>query len=890
VKRALDAAPDKLTDLADQTKFPHTRTLYIETMHELHYNRKAVLSMFEETFSNGFNQLLGIDPESKKSSAKSVDTSHIFKASDLEERLALETMNSKAKTRGELSLHSVVRSLNGLLGDDWVQNHTNPIDPEFIITSWLSAIHVMQLQPKGNLAMYALLDTKVLHHLPAIYEKVNSFLAKLTKESEGMIKQSRSDMGETTDYEQDFGDIDNVDEMPDYSSFSSYESREVDSQVDTVAPLLSTTETSVHLQDELHTDALITLLDKLQRDRDLDDGNFYDSSYLMDFRDLLKSFKAIPEGVITPGTVGQINDDVIDMTALMFSFIMEDIHLPDDIRYHISRLQIPYLKLALQDKSFFINKDHAARKLLNDLSQAINRWDPTHKGGLDLLLTETMSVIDRIIEEYHTDPRIFALIGEEFNQFLSGDEHVDKEMLSRQKDTAPKIDKADNARLFVEATLDEICQDKRIPPVVNQILDDFWSKVLFLEYLKGGQDSQSYKEFVETAEMLVDSVQAKDSGSKRKEMAKQLPVIIKRLKTGFETISIASYDSIDIFRELQECHLLVLKERPETEIDEDFEVTEEEYEEFKQDENVIKDWNRGELENALLEENIERSMGYSESDEHAFDGNKNIITAKKDVVGDASVIKAAREREIIDSELKEARDAYELALKEHQQKKVEEGGIDDSGDENSEDVDDFMVQFFQDPKFIENQYNNVRDLSSDNDSSIDAEPEGQDAEDEVFQALGDDETEDFVEEISITSMPEDPLAEGLSSADGEQSDSLSNDELNSRAHGALNEEFGLLGDDKVAELVERLKVGLWVDLHQADGNLIRAKIMAIVPSVGKYIFGDRSGKKLTDFNRQSLAEALRNGVIRVNEDDNVFDKTLESVISNLRVMKKAEDD
>ncbi len=890
VKRALEAAPEQLTDLAEQTKFPHTRTQYIETIHDLQYNRKAITGKFEETYSHAFDQLIGVDPDAQQSESGNVDTSGLFKASDLEEKLALETMSSKAKTRSELPLHSVIRSLNGLLGDDWVQNHSNPVDPEHILTSWMAAVHVMQLQPKGNLAMYAILDTKVLYHLPAIFEKINSFLAKLTKECEGAIKRSNPGAGAIVDYEKDFGDIDNVTEMPDYSSFSSYESGEVPGKSDTGNIQTSTSGTTRPVKNELYTEELIKLLNKLQRDRELDKSEFYDSSYLMDFKDLLKAFNAVPEGVITAGTIGRINDDVVDMTSLMFSFIMEDIRLPDDIRYHISRLQITYLKLGLQDKSIFINKKHPARKLLNDLVQAINRWDPAHTGGLDLLLTKTVSMIDKIIDEYHRDPRVFSLIREEFNQFLSGDEHVDEEMQSHQKTTASKTEKADNARLYVESTLNELCQDKRIPPVVNQILDEFWSKVLFLEYLKAGQDGSNYNEFIETATMLVDSVQAKNTGKKRKAMAKLLPVIIKRLKTGFETISITSYDSVDIFRELQECHMLVLKERPETEAEEDFEVTDEAYEEFKQDNNIIKDWNRNEMENALLEENIERSMQYSDSDSHAFDENKNIITEKKNVVADAAVIKASREREIIDNELKEARDAYELALKEHQQKKAESGELNSTSDGKSEDADDFMMQFFQDPQFIENQYNNIRDLSSEKDRSNNMESEDQYVDDNFFQALdGDDKPEDADEEITITSLPQDTMTNRLGVANTEYDKLHPNDDLNSRAHGALNEEFDALDDDNVAEIIERLKVGFWVDLYQADGTMVRAKIMAIIPTVGKYILGDRSGKKLRDINRQNLAEALKTGIIRINEEDNAYDTNLESVISNLRVMKKAED-
>ena len=116
------------------------------------------------------------------------------------------------------------------------------------------------------------------------------------------------------------------------------------------------------------------------------------------------------------------------------------------------------------------------------------------------------------------------------------------------------------------------------------------------------------------------------------------------------------------------------------------------------------------------------------------------------------------------------------------------------------------------------------------------------------------------------------------------------EELDGRAQGALTEEFSDLGDEQVTELIDRLRVGLWVDVYSANGNKVRAKIMAIVPSVGKYIFGDRGGRKLGDYNKQSLADALRTGQLRVSDEDNVFDKTLESVIANLRVMKKAEDD
>ena len=39
-----------------------------------------------------------------------------------------------------------------------------------------------------------------------------------------------------------------------------------------------------------------------------------------------------------------------------------------------------------------------------------------------------------------------------------------------------------------------------------------------------------------------------------------------------------------------------------------------------------------------------------------------------------------------------------------------------------------------------------------------------------------------------------------------------------------------------------LKVGIWVDLYQHEGRKVRAKIMAIVRTVGKYIFGGKNSR------------------------------------------------
>ncbi|MBT8450064.1 MAG: DUF1631 domain-containing protein, partial [Gammaproteobacteria bacterium] len=429
------------------------------------------------------------------------------------------------------------------------------------------------------------------------------------------------------------------------------------------------------------------------------------------------------------------------------------------------------------------------------------------------------------------------------------------------------------------------------------------------------------QEFIKTSEMLVASVQPKYTEVERKEMAKQLPVIVKRLKAGFSEIGVVSFESVDLFRELQQCHMEVLKEHPENQPIQEFEVDEDEYTSFREDQEASAFvWDREAIEASMLEDNIERSMSMSDSDPSAFDDNPNIIRRnKRSDVDDASVSSADRERQIIDDELREARDAYESALQDHKDKKALESG-------NTPEEEDFMAMFFEDPDFEKKQLSS-KDKNNDEYDDIEIIEESEPSDDlDTREDIGiytneidiselgglsdlddDDELQnnDYLEVGSVVDTDEQndsddvgisvELEPGRSKPTPEPEPEPKSKEqlvIQKRAHGALDKEEGMshLEDKVVEELIERLKVGLWIDLYHADGEKVRAKIMAIVPTVGKYIFGDRSGRKIADFNRQNLYDAIQTGRIKLDEIDTAYDKTLESVIANLRVMKKAEDD
>jgi hypothetical protein len=91
--------------------------------------------------------------------------------------------------------------------------------------------------------------------------------------------------------------------------------------------------------------------------------------------------------------------------------------------------------------------------------------------------------------------------------------------------------------------------------------------------------------------------------------------------------------------------------------------------------------------------------------------------------------------------------------------------------------------------------------------------------------------------------------------------------------------------DELVSRIQTLRVGNWVDFRQDDGRIVRCRLAAVINGIGKYIFVNRSGIKVVEFNSNELEAALIDQSIALIDDDRLFDRALESVISNLRDMK-----
>lgn len=277
-------------------------------------------------------------------------------------------------------------------------------------------------------------------------------------------------------------------------------------------------------------------------------------------RNALLSMPQIGQAASGKVAIGRSDDDTIDVISMLFEFILDDPGLSDAMRALLARLQIPMLKVAILDKSFFSRKDHPARRLLNAMAQAAIGWTEESGRSGDGLYAHIESAVGRILTKFDDDLTLFDELYEQFAAFLEREQrgaHVAEER-------AAQVTQGKEA--LVEAkrhVADEIghCLSNygAVPDVVQNLVRDGWNDVLLLIYLRKGRESEEWTDAVNLMDRLVWSVMPKPSHSERQELLRSIPELLKALRAGLAGISYNQHKMTRAFKGLQARHLACLR-------------------------------------------------------------------------------------------------------------------------------------------------------------------------------------------------------------------------------------------------------------------------------------------------------------------------------------------
>ncbi|MFD1215003.1 DUF1631 domain-containing protein [Microbulbifer celer] len=471
----------------------------------------------------------------------SADNLSLVHNDELEQLVAVDTMVANARRDFSEPLTEIALRLNTLLSVK-VYDKNNPLGPDAICDAFIEAARPLDLHIRARLTLLKKFEQQVMLNLGPFYDQCNEFfiekgvLPSLKQQRRAARQQRQAPprpqsgiSGSTPAGDAPMQPSGNVPQ----GSASGYGHGLVPLTAG-MAPMPA--------QD------LLSHLGELQ--------SLAPQEYVDDGTQLLNVNSLLQQRLVEArqsASLAKVDSDIIKLVEMLFSFILEDRNLAEPIKTQLGRMQLPLLKVAIADKSFFSKGGHPARKLLNELADACTGWQAKDSYESDPLFKKVSEVVAQVLAEFDQDIHVFSTLLESFRGFIERERKRAQKLEKRIIDEADGRAKTQAARARVAAVMDALSAERDLPPVVSEWLEKVWSNMLFLTCIKEGTESEAWSRDVRTARDLVWSVHAPMPDS-RQQLLGLLPALQERLRAGVEAVSLNSFDARRMFTGLKDVY------------------------------------------------------------------------------------------------------------------------------------------------------------------------------------------------------------------------------------------------------------------------------------------------------------------------------------------------
>ncbi len=529
-KQVFAKVDDSLFAMAEKAHGQDEQDGLFQALRLLRVERRRVVDRFAEALDQGFQvREVSADEEDPYSA----DNLSLVHNDDLEQLVAVDTMVANAKRDFAEPLTEISLRLNTLLSVK-IYDKNNPLGPDAICDAFVEASRSLDLHIRARLTLLKKFEQLVMLNLGKIYDQCNDlFIEKGVLPSLKQQRRAARQQRPASRPQQPAGSS---------APQSGYAESQSGGYAGHGLMPLGSGAAPMPPQD------LLSHLGALQ--------SHLPQSYGEGEVQLLNVNSMLQERLVEvrqSAALAKMDSDIIKLVEMLFSFILEDRNLAEPVKSQLGRLQLPLLKVAIADKSFFSKGGHPARKLLNELADACTGWQAKDNYEKDPLYKKISEVVGRVLAEFDQDINIFSALLDSFRDFIERERKRAQRLEQRIVDEADGKAKTKAARARVAAVMDALMAERDLPPVVSEWLEKVWANMLFLTCIKEGTESESWSRDVRTARDLVWSVHAPMPES-RKQLLGLLPTLQGRLKAGVEAVSLNTFEARRMFAGLKEIY------------------------------------------------------------------------------------------------------------------------------------------------------------------------------------------------------------------------------------------------------------------------------------------------------------------------------------------------
>jgi hypothetical protein len=253
---------------------------------------------------------------------------------------------------------------------------------------------------------------------------------------------------------------------------------------------------------------------------------------------------------------------VIDIVATLFDQVLSDPKVPPQMARQIGRLQLPVLRVALRDQSFFHSRKHPVRRLVNRMASLAVAFDQLDDGPGRECIQIVTELVREIVEGDFDRLDLYESKLADLETFVAS--QTAREVEENAAVAALLSGKEADLRVqqrYMQKVRSELA-DLEAPAFLKEFLAQIWTQVQVMVAARHGPDSDKAVRMRNASHQLVLSVQPKGHPSLRQDFLRQLPQLMKDLHEGLDLIQWAAEAKEGFFAQLLPLHAEALKAPP----------------------------------------------------------------------------------------------------------------------------------------------------------------------------------------------------------------------------------------------------------------------------------------------------------------------------------------
>ncbi|WP_158238754.1 DUF1631 family protein [Roseateles chitinivorans] len=258
-------------------------------------------------------------------------------------------------------------------------------------------------------------------------------------------------------------------------------------------------------------------------------------------------------------TNGSLDHMVIDVVAGLFDQILSDAKLPPLMAQQIARLQLPVLRAALGDRSFFSSRRHPVRRLVNRIATLAAAYDDFTEDPGKSFLALVRELVQDVVSGDFDRMDLYESKLVQLEHFI---EDQTSEALKAQGDAAALLERKETELRLQRRYMQQLQQamaNVDMRDFLRDFLTQTWSEVLVHASRHPDLDAALVDRLRQMGRDLVLSVQPKTTPQQRQAFLASLPVLMRTLNEGLDLIRWPEPDRKKFFAELLPAHADSLK-------------------------------------------------------------------------------------------------------------------------------------------------------------------------------------------------------------------------------------------------------------------------------------------------------------------------------------------